>query len=96
MPSPYGQRLFTQIARDDIDIETEVACTAARLSASPSFSRSYFVPLSGGAGVEVMDRAGYEVLQRLAAAGLIQFTTGAVRELYPEAQPAEAAPPGNQ
>jgi hypothetical protein len=35
--------------------------------------------------IEVLDRPGYESLQRLAAAGLIQFTAAA-RELYPEAQ----------
>jgi superfamily II DNA or RNA helicase len=44
--------------------------------------------------IEVMDRAGYETLQRLAAAGLIQFSTDAVRELHPEPQPAPPSPPG--
>ncbi len=44
--------------------------------------------------IEVMDRAAYETLQRLAAAGLIQFQTDGVRELYPEEQAGEAPPPG--
>ena len=44
--------------------------------------------------IEVMDRAGYEMLQRLAAAGLIQFQTDGVRELYPEPQAEEAPPQG--
>ena len=35
--------------------ETELACAAARRAAAPSFSRSYFVPLAGGLGVEVVD-----------------------------------------
>lgn len=38
--------------------------------------------------IEVMDRAAYETLQRLAAAGLIAFTSLQVRELYPDARPA--------
>ena len=42
--------------------------------------------------VEVMDRAAYESLQRLAAAGLITFTTAGTRALYPEAEPAAPAP----
>lgn len=44
--------------------------------------------------IEVLDRAGYETMQRLAAAGLIPFSTDAVRELYPEPQPAEVPPQG--
>jgi len=37
--------------------------------------------------VEVMDRAAYETLQRLADAGLIAFTSEHIRELFPEARP---------
>jgi len=37
--------------------------------------------------IEVMDRACFETLQRLAAAGLIAFTPGEPRELFPEAGP---------
>jgi len=44
--------------------------------------------------IEVMDRAAYESLQRLAVAGLIQFQTDGVRELFPEGQAGEAPPPG--
>ncbi len=35
-------------------------------------------------GIEVMDRQAYEMLKRLADAGLIAFTTGLCRELFPE------------
>jgi two-component system sensor histidine kinase DctS len=53
--SPLHGSAFTQLRRDDIDLETELACTTARRQGSPSYSRSYFVPLPGGLGLEVMD-----------------------------------------
>jgi hypothetical protein len=42
--------------------------------------------------IEVMDRASYESLQRLAAAGLIAFTSQSTRELFPEAGAPVPAP----
>jgi two-component system sensor histidine kinase DctS len=53
--SPYRPPLFSMIAREDIDLEAEVACAAARRLSGPAFSRSYFVPLQGGLGMEVTD-----------------------------------------
>jgi len=53
--TPFPPALFSQMPRQDLAIEAELACGAARRSAAPQFSRSYFVPLSGGLGVEVMD-----------------------------------------
>ena len=53
--SPYRPPLFSMISRDDLDLEAEVACAAARRLAGPAFSRSYFVPLQGGLGMEVTD-----------------------------------------
>jgi len=53
--SPLAPPLFSLIGRDAIDIDAAAACAAAQRSAAPMFSRSYFVPLPGGAGVEVMD-----------------------------------------
>ncbi|HEV7914961.1 MAG TPA: ATP-binding protein, partial [Albitalea sp.] len=53
--SPYQGPLFTRIKREDIDLDTEVACGTAVRQASPVYSRSYFVPLPGGLGLEVMD-----------------------------------------
>lgn len=53
--SPYQGPVFTRIRREDIDLDTEVACATAIRLASPAYSRSYFVPLPGGLGMEVMD-----------------------------------------
>ncbi|WP_280153161.1 ATP-binding protein [Piscinibacter sp. XHJ-5] len=65
--SPYQPALFTRIKREEIDLDTEVACTTAVRQAGPAFSRSYFVPLSGGLGIEVMD-----VCLPVQQAGLVQ------------------------
>ncbi|MEW6707995.1 MAG: ATP-binding protein [Pseudomonadota bacterium] len=53
--SPLRAPLFNQMPRAAMDVETEVACGAARRSGAPTFSRSYFVPQAGGLGLEVMD-----------------------------------------
>ncbi|MBW8828284.1 MAG: PAS domain S-box protein [Burkholderiales bacterium] len=53
--SPYQGPIFTRISREDIDLDTEVACQTAQRQAGPTYSRSYFVPLPGGLGLEVMD-----------------------------------------
>ncbi len=53
--SPYHFRLFTRIGRKDLDQDTEMACAAALRRLSPAYSRSFYVPLPTGLGVEVMD-----------------------------------------
>lgn len=53
--SPYQAPVFTRIARADIDLEAQLACAAAQRLAAPAFSRSYFVPIEGGLGMEVTD-----------------------------------------
>jgi two-component system sensor histidine kinase DctS len=53
--SPYRPHLFSQMPRRELGVEAELACGAARRAAAPSFSRSYFVPLAGGQGLEVID-----------------------------------------
>ena len=53
--TPYSPTLFAQMPRAALALEAELACSDARRSASPNFSRSYFVPLPGGQGLEVMD-----------------------------------------
>ncbi len=53
--SPYLPKLFSQMQRRDLSIEAELACAAARRNAAPTFSRSYFVPLQGGQGLEIID-----------------------------------------
>jgi two-component system, LuxR family, sensor histidine kinase DctS len=47
--------LFSQMSRADLDADAELACAIARRSTSPAFSRSYFVPMRGGLGQEVID-----------------------------------------
>lgn len=53
--SPYGTSLVSVLPRSSMEIETELACTAAQRLGAASYSRSYFVPLGGGFGVEVLD-----------------------------------------
>jgi two-component system sensor histidine kinase DctS len=53
--SPLRAPLFNQMPRSAMEVDAEVACSAAKRSGSPSFSRSYFVPQPGGLGLEVMD-----------------------------------------
>ncbi|WP_375137447.1 PAS domain-containing sensor histidine kinase [Rubrivivax rivuli] len=53
--TPYLPRLFNTLPRAELSIDAELACNAARRSAAPTFSRSYFVPLQAGLGLEVID-----------------------------------------
>ena len=53
--SAYAPPLFSLIGRSEMDVEAAAACSASRRSAAPMFSRSYFVPLPGGTGFEVLD-----------------------------------------
>jgi two-component system sensor histidine kinase DctS len=54
-PAPGAPGLFVQMPRSSLALEAELACSLASRSDAPSFSRSYFVPLPGGQGLEVMD-----------------------------------------
>jgi len=53
--SPYQGPVFGRFAREAMELETQIACAAALRLAAPAFSRSYFVPLGDGLGLEVMD-----------------------------------------
>ena len=53
--SPLREPLFARWPRADTNLEAEAACAAARRLVTPMFSRSQFVPLAGGLGVEVID-----------------------------------------
>lgn len=53
--SAYGAPAFRQMSRESLDVEAEVACDASRRLAAPVFSRSYFVPLGDGRGLEMLD-----------------------------------------
>lgn len=64
--TPFAPTLFSMLPRREAALEAELACAETRRGAAPSFSRSYFVPLPGGLGQEVIDlcvpvlRAGQE------------------------------------
>jgi two-component system sensor histidine kinase DctS len=84
--SPYQAPLFSLIARGEIDLEGQIACASAERLATPTFSRSYFVPTAGGLGMEVMDlclpvqRAGRpdgSMTATLALGRLLEEATGA-------------------
>jgi two-component system, LuxR family, sensor histidine kinase DctS len=53
--SPYHTAIFTMIPRERMEFEAQLACANAQRQSSPSYSRSYFVPLPGGMGMEVVD-----------------------------------------
>jgi two-component system sensor histidine kinase DctS len=53
--TPYPPTLFAQMSRGELLTETQLACAAARIVGAPRFSRSYFVPMPGGQGTEVVD-----------------------------------------
>ncbi len=82
--TPYTPTLFSQMPRQAFALEAELACAEARRSAAPSFSRSYFVPLPGGQGAEVVDlcvpvlQAGREVGYQVGSFALARVLEGAV------------------
>lgn len=53
--APQISSLFESIPRGEQSLDAQTACAAARRSGAPRFSRSYYSPLAGGAGVELMD-----------------------------------------
>lgn len=53
--SPLGQPLFSLKSRSLLRLDSDQACALALSTLSPQFSRSYFVPMAGGAGMEVLD-----------------------------------------
>ena len=53
--SPFREPMFARWPRAEMDLETEVACSAAGRVMSPVFSRSQFVPMDAGLGAEVLD-----------------------------------------
>ncbi|HOB92703.1 MAG TPA: ATP-binding protein [Aquabacterium sp.] len=53
--SPFRSPLFQRMSRAEMALEAEVACGIARRLAAPAFSRSLFLPLPSGLGVEVVE-----------------------------------------
>jgi len=47
--------LFAQVARDGVQVDTDLACAASQRRGGPTYSQSFFVPQSDGMGLEVMD-----------------------------------------
>ncbi len=84
--SPYQGPVFGRIAREAIELETQLACAGAQRISAPAFSRSYFVPLAEGLGLEMIDlcipvqRAGRPdgaVVATLALTRLLEESVGA-------------------
>lgn len=53
--TPFQPAVFGVTPREQLDTETLLACTNAKRLAGPAYSRSYFVPLPAGHGLEVID-----------------------------------------
>jgi two-component system, LuxR family, sensor histidine kinase DctS len=53
--APYVTALFESIPRSAQSGEAQTACIEARRDGSAAFSRSYWTPLPGGTGIEVLD-----------------------------------------
>lgn len=53
--SPFQAAIFTQIPRENMEFEAQLACANVQRQGSPSYSRSYFVPVANGMGQEVVD-----------------------------------------
>lgn len=87
--SPYQGPLFTRIAREAIDLDAQLACTGAQRLAAPVFSRSYFVPMNDGLGLEVMDLC--IPLQRAGQRDGVVIATVALGRLLEESVGAEMA-----
>ncbi len=87
--SPYQGPLFTRIARGAIDLEAQLACAGAQRLSAPAFSRSYFVPMNDGLGLEVMDLC--IPLQRAGRADGVVIATLALGRLLEESVGGEMA-----
>ena len=53
--TPFREPLFQRMPRAETEAEAELACSGAQRLLSPVFSRSQFVPLAAGLGVEIID-----------------------------------------
>lgn len=64
--TPYRPPVFARLGRDSVQSEVTQVCTVARRISGPAYSGSYFVPMTDGLGLEVM-----EVCLPLASAGVV-------------------------
>jgi len=77
LDSPYAPRPFEHLPRAALSLEAELACAAAARTGTPMFSRSYFVPLSGGLGQEMLDLC-VPLVAAASAAGGVEHLVGSI------------------
>ncbi|MBC7444054.1 MAG: PAS domain S-box protein [Polaromonas sp.] len=53
--TPFQKPVFGQLGRPSLQADVGLACAAARRVSGPAYSVSYFLPQSGGLGMEVID-----------------------------------------
>ena len=53
--TPFQKPVFEQLGRPSLQADVNLACTSARRTSGPAYSVSYFLPQSGGLGMEVID-----------------------------------------
>ena len=64
--TPYRPPVFERLGRDSVTSEAMQTCNVARRISGPAYSTSYFVPMTDGLGLEVM-----EMCLPLASAGVV-------------------------
>jgi two-component system sensor histidine kinase DctS len=53
--TPFRSPVFDRLGRESVLAEVTQACTSARRVSGPAYSSSYYVPLTNGLGLEVME-----------------------------------------
>jgi two-component system, LuxR family, sensor histidine kinase DctS len=64
--TPFRAPVFDRLGRDSAQTEVSQTCTTARRISAPAYSGSYFVPMTDGLGIEVM-----ELCMPLATTGVV-------------------------
>ena len=79
--SPFRPPAFDRLGRDNAQSDVALACGSARRNNGPAFSRSYFLPLGDGVGLEVMELC---LPQPSQAGGAFVIVSVALQELLAE------------
>lgn len=79
--SPFRPPVFDRMGRDNSAADVMLACSNARRNNASAFSRSYFLPVGDGVGLEVMELC---VPQGLAAGGAFVVASVSLAELLAE------------
>ena len=53
--TPYRRSAFEWLRRSSVDADVALTCSAARRLSGSAYSKSYFLPMADGLGLEVMD-----------------------------------------